>query len=91
MSNGESDIVLFTASWCPSCLPAKEFLEKHGLAYSEIDIEEHPEAAKQLESATGKLGIPFLRIDGVWVQAYSPGGGPFPRAALESALGIESP
>lgn len=86
-----SEIILYTASWCPSCRPAKAFLENHGFAYTAIDIDDHPEAADELEAATGKKGIPFLKVDGVWVQAYTPGGGPFPRESLEHALGIHHP
>ena len=88
MSAPSPKITLYTASWCPSCRPAIEFLDRHGLDYASIDIEEHPEAAEELENATGKRGIPFLKVDDAWVQAYTPGGGPFPKEALERALGL---
>ena len=82
------EVILYTASWCPTCRPAIAFLEEHGIAYQSIDIDDAPEAAEELEAKTGKRGIPFLRIDDTWVQAYTPGGGPFPRERLEEAFGI---
>jgi len=33
------DVVVYSSSWCRDCRAAKRFLESHGIAYSEIDIE----------------------------------------------------
>ena len=84
----ERDVVLYTAAWCGACLPAHRFLQEHGIEYRSIDIDEEPEAAEELHRETGKRGIPFLRVDGTWVRAYEPGGGPFPRERLEEVLGL---
>ncbi len=81
-------IALYTADWCPACRPAKQFLEEHGVEYTAIDIDQDRSAAEELEAATGKMGIPFLKIGETWVQAYTPGGGPFPREKVAEALGI---
>ena len=40
------EVILYTASWCPTCRPAIAFLEEHGIAYQSIDIDEAPEAAE---------------------------------------------
>ncbi|MGH9587326.1 MAG: glutaredoxin family protein, partial [Acidobacteriaceae bacterium] len=39
------DLTLYSATWCRDCREAKRFLNKHGITYTEIDIETTPGAA----------------------------------------------
>ena len=80
-------IVLYTASWCRDCREAKRFLDKHNIAYSEIDIESTPGAAAELVRQVGKRAIPQLVIDGEWVQPYRPGRG-FLYEEMSERLGL---
>jgi mycoredoxin len=66
---------LYTAAWCRDCREAKRFLEKHAIAYVEIDIEAVPGAAEEVLRNVGKRAIPQFVIDGEWVQPYRPGRG----------------
>ena len=79
-------IELYTATWCLACQEAKEFLDAEGIRYQRVEIDKDPQAAARLEAATGKQGIPTLVVDGEWVQAYEPGGGPFPRERILEVL-----
>ena len=69
------DLTLYSASWCRDCREAKKFLEKHSIAYKEIDIERTPGAADEVMRNVGKRAIPQFVIDGKWVQPYKPGRG----------------
>lgn len=80
-------IVLYSASWCRDCREAKRFLDKHNIAYSEIDIESTPGAAAELVRQVGKRAIPQLVIDGEWVQPYRPGRG-FLYEEMSERLGL---
>jgi mycoredoxin len=80
-------IVLYTASWCRDCREAKRFLDKHNIAYSEVDIESTPGAAAELVRHVGKRAIPQLVIDGEWVQPYRPGRG-FLYEEMSERLGL---
>jgi mycoredoxin len=68
-------LLLYSASWCRDCREAKRFLEKHNVAYTEIDIESTPGACAEVMAHVGKRAIPQFVIDGVWVQPYRPGKG----------------
>jgi len=68
-------LILYSASWCRDCREAKRFLETHHIPYTEIDIEQNPEAAQEVLAHTGKYAIPQFVIDGEWVQPYRPGRG----------------
>jgi mycoredoxin len=68
-------VVLYSAEWCRECREAKRFLQAHGIAFTEIDIESTPGATEELLRNVGKRAIPQFVIDGEWVQPYRPGQG----------------
>jgi len=69
------EVVVYTAYWCRECREAKRFLDKHGIPYTEVDIESTPGAADEVLRHVGKRAIPQYVIDGKWVQPYRPGEG----------------
>jgi mycoredoxin len=71
----EMNVVVYSASWCRDCREAKRFLDKHQIAYTEIDIENSPGAADEVVRNVGKRAIPQFVLDGKWVQPYRPGQG----------------
>jgi glutaredoxin len=83
------ELTLYSSRWCPDCREAKRFLDKHNIAYKEIDIETTPGAAEEVVKNTGKRAIPQFVIDGQWVQPYRPGQG-FLYKEISALLGIKS-
>lgn len=69
------ELLLYSAGWCRDCREAKRFLDKHKIAYHEVDIERTPGAADEVLRHVGKCAIPQFVIDGEWVQPYRPGKG----------------
>ncbi len=82
------NLIVYTTRWCPDCRIARRFLDQYNLDYVEIDIEENPEAAEELERQTGKRAIPQFVIDGRWVQPYSRARG-FHYTEMKKLLGLE--
>ena len=68
-------VLVYSASWCRDCREAKRFLDKHQIAYTEIDIESTPGAADEVIRNVGKRAIPQFVIDGKWIQPYRAGEG----------------
>jgi len=81
------DLIVYSASWCPDCRVAKKFLDKHKIAYREVNIETTPGAAEELIRNVGKRAIPQFVIDGKWVQPYQPGRG-FLYDEMSELLGV---
>ena len=81
------NLLLYTASWCRDCREAKRFLEKHHIAFTEIDIERTPGAADEVLANVGKRAIPQFVIDGKWIQPYRPGRG-FLYEEMSELLGV---
>jgi len=80
-------LIVYTAAWCRDCREAKRFLDKHNLAYTEIDVETTPGAAEEVLEQVGKRAIPQFVIDGKWVQPYRPGQG-FLYVEMAELLGV---
>jgi glutaredoxin len=66
---------LYTTSWCRDCRAAKQFMDTHGVAYTEVNIDADPAASDEVVRHVGKRAIPQLVIDGEWFQPYRPGRG----------------
>lgn len=81
------EILVYSAPWCPDCRIAKRFLEKHGIPYTEVNIESTPGAAEELIRRTGKRAIPQFVINGEWVQPYRVGEG-FLYEEMRERLGV---
>jgi mycoredoxin len=80
-------VQVYTAAWCRDCRAAKQFLDSHGIRYSEINVDDDPAASNELIRHVGKRAIPQLVIDGEWFQPYKPGRGLL-YDELEQRLGI---
>ena len=81
------EVIVYSTPWCSDCREAKRFLDKHKIAYKEIDIENTPGAADEVVKHAGKRSIPQFVIDGKWIQPYTPGKG-FHYQEMERLLGV---
>jgi glutaredoxin len=68
-------VVGYTAAWCRDCRAAKQFLDTHGISYTEINVDTNQAASDEVLRHVGKRAIPQLVIDGEWFQPYKPGRG----------------
>jgi glutaredoxin len=84
------ELTVYSASWCRDCREAKRFLDKHNIAFKEIDIENTPGAADEVITNVGKRAIPQFVLDGKWIQPYKPGQG-FLHAEMSELFGVANP
>ncbi|GGJ83781.1 NrdH-redoxin [Deinococcus aquiradiocola] len=62
----QTPIRMYSTSWCSDCRAAKMALDKKGIAYQEINIEEQPDAAEYVMSVNGgKRSVPTLQYGDV--------------------------
>jgi glutaredoxin 3 len=62
MSDQNTNVVIYSASWCAFCHMAKQYLSQLKVPFTEIDVEENHEAARELVEKTGQAGIPVIEI-----------------------------
>ncbi len=82
------EIIVYSAQLCGDCQLLKAFLDKHGIVYENRDIREIPGHGEELEARTGKLGVPYLVVDGEWKRGYEPQQ-PFSDAFAAALVGIQ--
>lgn len=46
-------LIMYTTTWCGYCMRLKRMLDREGIAYSEVNIEEDPEAADLVMRVNG--------------------------------------
>ena len=57
-----ADVTMYSTTWCGYCRRLKLQLDQAGIAYDEIDIERHPDAATFVEGVNGgNQTVPVIR------------------------------
>lgn len=65
----QPEVVMYATYWCGYCAAARAFFEKHGIAYSELDVEKDAQAA-QLNRQLGGGGVPTILVDDQIVRGF---------------------
>ncbi len=66
-----ADVVLYCTSWCPSCKLARQFLQREGIEYVELNISDDREAAARVRAwADGNETTPTFDVKGEIVVGF---------------------
>lgn len=57
-------ILIYTTTFCPWCIAAKNFFKKHNIPFQEINVEKDEKAAEEMIRKSGQTGVPVIEIDG---------------------------
>lgn len=63
-------ITVYSTTWCAFCHAAKQYFDKLGVKYKDIDIEKDATAAQEMVEKTGQMGIPVIDIDGTVIIGF---------------------
>lgn len=55
-------IKIYSTPFCGYCKMAKDFFDKNGLSYEEIDVSIDEAAAKEMVAKTNQMGVPVIEI-----------------------------
>jgi mycoredoxin len=59
------EIVVYGASWCKDTQRSRKYLNRVGVPYTLVDVDQNPEAARQVKARNrGYLSTPTIDIDG---------------------------
>lgn len=68
-----TDIEVFTTPTCPYCTKVKEWLDEEGYEYTEHDVSEDKEKAREMIEKTGKRGVPQTFVGDEAIIGFQPG------------------
>lgn len=80
-------ITIYTTQTCQYCRVTKQFLQEHGVPYTEIDVGSDPEKAREMIQKSGQMGVPVIVIGEGEEEQLIVG---FDKARIAAALGIGS-
>jgi len=63
-------VIIFSATYCPNCLNAKEYLSSKNIPFLEFDIEKSAAARTYFDKLGGR-GTPFLLVNNHPIQGFS--------------------
>ncbi|NJN26032.1 MAG: NrdH-redoxin [Cyclobacteriaceae bacterium] len=63
-------VTVYTTPTCPWCTTVKNFLKKHGVRYTEINVAADQSAAQAMVSKSGQQGVPQTEINGEMVIGF---------------------
>ena len=64
-------IRMYSTTWCGYCVRAKALLERRGLAYEEIVMDDDPAFRQKLLDMTGRWTVPQIFIDDQPIGGYT--------------------
>jgi mycoredoxin len=57
------EITMYSTTWCVDCRRAKQFLKERGVTFSEVNIDEEPDAEDLvMEVNEGRRKVPTIKI-----------------------------
>ena len=63
-------VKIYTSNWCGYCSAAKNLLDKLGIEYEEINIEEINMSRQELLNLSGQYTIPQISINNTFIGGY---------------------
>ncbi len=63
-------VVVYCTGLCPYCTRALALLDKKGVEYETIRIDQHPERREEMESRSGRTSVPQIFIDDFHVGGF---------------------
>jgi glutaredoxin 3 len=58
----DAEIVMYSSGWCGYCQRARALLERKGLAYRDIDIEQDAALRAEMITRSGRRSVPQIFI-----------------------------
>jgi len=68
--NSTKELVLYSINGCPACEEFKNKLDKLGITYENIDMENNEPMWKKVEEMGGSEFVPQITIEGTLIKEY---------------------
>lgn len=63
-------ITVYSTTWCGFCHSAKQYFDKLGVKYKDVDVERDMNAAQEMIQKSGQMGVPVIDIDGTIIVGF---------------------
>ncbi len=59
----DKKVVIYSTPTCPYCKRAKDYLSRKGISYTDINVAQDKEKAKEMTQKSGQMSVPVIIID----------------------------
>jgi len=59
----DKKVVIYSTPTCPYCKRTKDYLSRKGIPYTDINVAQDREKAKEMIQKSGQMGVPVIIID----------------------------
>ena len=59
----QKKVVIYSTPTCPICHRAKEYLDKEGITYQDINVAADKAAAREMINKSRQMGVPVILVD----------------------------
>jgi glutaredoxin-like YruB-family protein len=74
-------VTVYSTPTCPYCHQAKDYFTEKGVKFSDINVAEDQEKAKEMVEKSGQMGVPVIDIDGTIIIGFD-------KAKIDEILGL---
>ena len=67
----DKKVVIYSTPTCPYCKRAKDYLSRTGIPYTDINVAQDREKAKEMIQKSGQMGVPVITIDNEIVVGFN--------------------
>ncbi len=83
-----AEVVIYSTEYCPYCMRARALLDRKGVPYHEIRIDQEPQRRAEMEQRSGRTTVPQIFIDDFHVGGYDDMAELDMEDGLDSRLGL---
>jgi len=67
----DQNVTIYTTPTCPYCNQAKDYFNENGISFTDYDVSENREKAKEMIEKSGQRGTPVIDINGEIVVGFN--------------------
>ncbi|MFC1602230.1 glutaredoxin 3 [Pseudomonadota bacterium] len=84
------NIIVYSTTYCPYCVRAKQLLDQKGAAYQEIMVDRDPELMQEMMERSQRRSVPQILINDQAIGGYDELAKLNTNGELDSLLGIDT-
>ncbi|KPJ69734.1 glutaredoxin [candidate division WOR-1 bacterium DG_54_3] len=69
-----ANVKVYSTPTCPYCKMTKQFLTENGIQFEDVDVSSNQNAAQEMISKSGQMGVPVIDIDGQIIVGFDKAG-----------------
>lgn len=67
-----NNVMVYSTKTCPFCVMVKEYFDKKGVKYEDIDVGSDRTKAMEMVAKSGQMGVPVIDINGQITIGFQP-------------------